>query len=132
MNPVANSRSYTAGGYYRYTVQGGDPGNTNDYRGGVLDSNWRFFDDLYIDSSLARVVLADDSVYNNATIVEPQIPQTWTDTGITVEVNTGAFPNGTAYVFVFDSLGVPNATGYSVTVADAAPKQVTTTVHKIK
>jgi hypothetical protein len=79
-------------------------------------TNWRYFDDVYIDTTLSRVVLADTPVLSNATIVENQIPTAWGASSITAKVNLGKFTQGqTAYLFVVDSSGTTNAAGLAVT-----------------
>lgn len=75
-------------------------------------TNWRYFADAYLDLSLQRVVLANSATLANATIIENQIPSAWSDGSITATVNLGKFAQGeTAYVFVIDASGTPNATG---------------------
>ena len=82
--------------------------------------NWRYFADAYLDTTLARVVLANNPTLANATIVENQIPSSWSNTSITATVNLGRFTTGqTAYLFVVDSTGTPNATGLTVTAGGA-------------
>ena len=84
-------------------------------------TNWRYYDDIYLDLSLSRVVLADKAVLNQATIVENQIPSAWSNGSITATVNLGKFSQGqTAYLFVVDASGTPSATGYSVTAGGTA------------
>jgi hypothetical protein len=79
-------------------------------------SNWRYYDDAYLDTTLSRVVLADQPVLSQATIIENQIPSAWSDGSITATVNLGQFtPGQTAYLFVVDSSGTPSATGFAVT-----------------
>ncbi len=72
---------------------------------GRLDPNaWRYFDDMYVDTTHARVVMANNSDYESATIVEPQIPSAWSDTEITFTVNLGMLSEtGTRCLFVFDA-----------------------------
>ena len=78
--------------------------------------NWRYFDDAYVDTTLSRVVLADKPVLSQATIIENQIPSSWSDGSITATVNLGKFAQGqTAYLFVVDSSGTPNVAGRAVT-----------------
>jgi hypothetical protein len=101
--------SFSIGGYYRY----------ND--GSSHDDAFRFFDDVYVDNSLSRVMLANNGTYASATIIEPQPVVEWATGEITVTVNQGALPNGTAYLFVFDSDNDANATGYPVTLSDTTP-----------
>jgi len=84
-------------------------------------SNWRYYDDAYVDTTLSRVVLADKPVLSRATIIENQIPSAWSDGSITATVNLGQFTQGrTAYLFVVDSSGMPSATGFAVTAGGTA------------
>jgi hypothetical protein len=84
-------------------------------------SNWRYYDDIYVDLGLARVVLANNTVLSRATIIENQIPTSWSDGSITATVNLGQFTQGqTAYLFVVDATGTPNATGAAVTAGGTA------------
>ena len=84
-------------------------------------TNWRYYDDVYIDTTLQRVVLADNAVLANASIVELQIPVAWSDGSITATVNLGKFGSGqAAYLFVVDASGNPSATGYKLTAGGTA------------
>jgi hypothetical protein len=79
-------------------------------------NNWRYYDDVYVDTTLSRVVLADKPALSQATIIENQIPSSWSDSSITATVNLGQFTRGqTAYLFVVDSSGTPSAKGLAVT-----------------
>jgi hypothetical protein len=99
-----NTRSEAIGGYQRMTDS----------------NNWRYFADVYLDYTPARVVLANNSVLGQATIIEPQIPSAWTASSISVSVNLGKFASGqTAYLFVFDSTGTASAAGFPITVGGA-------------
>ena len=78
-------------------------------------SNWRYYDDVYLDTTLARVVLANAPVLSQASIIELQIPSAWSDGSITATVNLGQFTQGqTAYLYVVDASGTPNPTGVAV------------------
>ena len=95
--------------------------------------NWRYFDDVYIDRTPTRAVLANNSSYDSATIVEPQIPSVWADGSVTAKVNLGKLPDsGNAYLFVFDSNNQANSVGYPVTLGsgggDTTPPAVPTGV----
>jgi len=80
-------------------------------------NNWRYFSDVYVDTALARVVLANNQTLSQATIIEPQIPTGWSDSSISFTVNLGKFTAGqTAYLFVVDPSGDSNAVGLPVTV----------------
>jgi hypothetical protein len=83
-------------------------------------SNWRYWDDAYVDTTLSRVVLTDKPVLSQATIIENQIPSAWSDDSITATVNLGQFTQGqTAYLIVVDSSGTPSTTGFAVTAGGA-------------
>lgn len=98
----ATSRSEGIGGYVRCS------GYAN---------NWRYYADVYLDYSRSRVVLANNVDLSKATIVETQIPSSWSNNSVTVTGNLGKLTSGqTAYLFVFDSNGQRNATGFAVTV----------------
>lgn len=84
-------------------------------------SNWRYFDDVYVDTSLSRIVLADKPVLSEATIIENQIPSAWSDNSITATANLGKFVQGqSVYLFVVDSTGTPSASGMAITAGGAA------------
>jgi len=89
-------------------------GYTNAYG---RSTQWRYFDDLYVDYTAQRVILGDSSTWEKCTkLHEIQIPVAWSDTSITVTVNQGVFAKGaTAYLYVFDGTGTPNSKGYPVT-----------------
>jgi hypothetical protein len=96
---AGNRRTVGIGGYVRVHVP----------------QNWRYFADAYMDTTLSRVVLANNSVLAQATIIENQIPSKWSDASITATVNLGRFAHGqSAYLFVVDSTGAPNATGLAI------------------
>jgi hypothetical protein len=78
-------------------------------------SNWRYFDDVYVDTTLSRIVLADKPVLSAATIIENQIPSAWSDNSLTATVNLGKFTQGQpVYLFVVDSTGTPSAAGLAL------------------
>ena len=107
------------GGYWRYTSDDGH------------DDAWKYFDDIYIDNTLSRVMLGNSSNYSNCTIIEPQIPSAWVSNRITCTVNLGKLADSeTAYVFVFDADNNHNPVGYPVTIGgggggDAPPNPPT-------
>lgn len=107
-------RSLTIGGFARNTSDMGPGTGHNDM--------YRYFDDLYVDTTWSRVILANSANYDNATIIEPQIPSAWSDGSITVKVNAGRLGDGgTAYLFVFDDDNRRNPEGYAVTVGNGEP-----------
>lgn len=80
-------------------------------------SNWVYYADVYLDYTLARVILTNNPILSKATVIEPQIPSTWNSNSINVSVNLGRLSaNQTAYLFVIDSSGTPNTNGFPITV----------------
>ena len=108
-NTKNNTRSFSLGGWYctnTNLVESNKRGHQN---------NFRYFDDIYVDNTFSRVVLANNATYENATIVEPQLPSAWNSTSITFTANLGKLPdNGRAYLFVFDSSNRRNQVGFCV------------------
>ncbi len=97
-----NNRTVGIGGY---AVPFGEP------------NNWRYFEDIYLDTSLARVMLGNAPSLAESTIREMQIPTAWSDGSVTFTVNLGQFTSGeTAYLYVFNASGVANTVGYPVTI----------------
>jgi len=89
-------------------------------------NNWRYYADVYLDTTLSRIVLANNADLSQATIIENQIPSSWSESSITATVNLGQFQAGqTAYLFVVDSTGTPNASGLPVSVDGAATAAAT-------
>jgi hypothetical protein len=75
-------------------------------------ANWRYFSDVYLDYTRARVVLANSATLASATIIEPQIPATWTDGAITFAANLGKL-SGSAWLHVINADGRAS-TGFPV------------------
>lgn len=95
------------GGYWRE--------NLCNNQADLNDDAVRYFDDIYVDTTLSRVVLANQPSYSSATIIEPQIPSAWSNTSISVDVNLGRLQDsGGAYLFVFDSGNLRNSIGFPV------------------
>jgi hypothetical protein len=96
-------------------------------------NNWRYFADVYLDYSLARVVIANNANLSSATIIETQVPTNWSSSSITFNVNLGKFKQGDrAYVHVVDSTGARSSTGLAMTVgggAEARPSAPHVTVN---
>lgn len=95
---------------YNGTTASGSLGLRNEGIGGFVrcagySNNWRYFADVYLDNSLARVVLANNVNLSNANIIEPQVPSSWSDNSVKVNINRGRLGNlGTGtYLFVFDA-----------------------------
>jgi len=80
-------------------------------------NNRMWVDDVYVDTTWARVFLANGPTYSGATKITMQIPTAWSDGTISVQANTTDFPSGsTAYLYVIDKDGNVNQNGFPVTV----------------
>jgi len=77
-----------------------------------------WMDDIYLDNTLARVVIGNASTYASSTHREMQIPTDWGTTEITITVNQGSFSNGTAYLYVIDEDGDANSSGEAITFGE--------------
>jgi hypothetical protein len=87
-------------------------------------NNWRYFADVYLDHSLARVVLTNNASLAASTIIEPQVATSWSSGSITFNVNLGKFKQGDrAYVHVVDSSGARSTTGLAVTAGGGGAKR---------
>lgn len=73
-----------------------------------------YADDFYFDKTQARVELGNASTYDTSTIREIQPASSWSTGQITTTINKGALPYGTAYVYIIDSNGSVNNTGYPI------------------
>ena len=121
---LRNNASWSAGTFnfdYLWKL-GWDSGGTSP----LSMTTWT--DDIYIDSSFARVMLCNEASYAQSTHCEMQVPSAWSNTEISATVNPGTFAaDSTAYLYVVDSTGAVNTLGYAVEigasggVADTAP-----------
>ena len=65
-----------------------------------------YIDNIYLDTSWARVELTNNSNYEAATQREIQVPTAWSDGQITFTVNQGTFTSGApVYLFIHDPSG---------------------------
>ena len=80
-------------------------------------------DDHYVQvGTQARVELCDASTWSARTECDIQEPTAWSDTSITLTVNSGGFSTSeTAYVYVVNDSGEVNSSGYPVTIGTSAP-----------
>lgn len=107
----------------------------------TFPDNYRYWaDDVYLDTTWARVMIGNASTWLSSTVKEPLIPSAWSNTSITASVNTGTFlPGQQVYLYVIDSNGEANSIGYPLeiglsnpsppTVPNSAPAPQGLTVH---
>lgn len=72
-----------------------------------------YMDDIYADSSQARVEICDNAVWSSRTHCEIQLASSWNDSQIQFDVNRGTFPDGQAYLFVINESGIASS-GYPI------------------
>lgn len=76
-----------------------------------------YVSELYTDHTQARVEIGNASTFAACTHREIQIPTAWATDEITVSCNVGSFTSGaSAWVYVFDSNGDVNSTGYQIEI----------------
>ena len=110
-------------------------GSFNDFRFGYTWANMEtgagtftnYWDDAYMDNSLARVVVGNASDYNACTVYEMQSIVSWSNTVIVTTPNAGILTSGWAYVF--DKYGNRSA-GHPVAFAPSTAPVVTLQVDK--
>jgi len=84
-----------------------------------------WMDDIYVDSSFARVMLGNAPTYAASTRFEMQIPTSWADGSISLRANQGAIASGTdVYLYVIDSGGAVSngGSGVKLTFGTAGPQ----------
>ena len=83
-----------------------------------------YMDNIYIDETLARVMICPQPKWSARTNCEIQIPSTWSDTSITATVNQGSIDGlNRAYLYVVDTNGRVNKEGYPLKVKSQQPGQ---------
>ena len=71
---------------------------------------YTYWDNVYVDTTRARVEVGDASTYSNARHREIQVPVTWSDDSISVRLNRGSFAGISGlFLFVIDSAGNASA-----------------------
>ena len=77
-----------------------------------------YLDDIFVQKGTqARVEIGDSPDWSACTHREIQVPSAWSDGSIKITVNQGSFQAGdTAYLFVVDSDGNVNSTGFPIVI----------------
>jgi len=90
---------------------------------GPSASAYAYFDDVYLDNTLSRVMLGNANTYDDCTIREPQIPSAWSTSSITATVNLGGLASsGSAWLYVVDSTGeVSSGEEITINAGESAP-----------
>lgn len=81
---------------------------------------WTFWDDVYLDTTPARIELGNAATYGACTHREIQIPSAWSDSQVSLTMNTGTFDGGqTAWLYVVNANNVVSP-GFQVTLGGTA------------
>lgn len=65
-----------------------------------------YYDDIYLDDTLARVEIGNSATWNECTIREIQVPIAWSNSSISFELNAGRLNSSAQqYIFIVDSQG---------------------------
>ena len=83
---------------------------------GLTDTGTIDIDEIYIDSTRARVEVCNAPTLAASTRCELQLPTAWSDSSITVTLKQGYLPAGIAYVYVMNAAGGVNAAGHPITL----------------
>lgn len=77
---------------------------------GTTDDNLFYMDDVYYDTSFARVEIGDSSTFSACTHREIQIPTAWANGSVSITANLGSFASASGkFLFVTDSAGHTSA-----------------------
>jgi hypothetical protein len=107
INTVHGLRTRTSSGSFWNTIWIGHYfGHDSDTNCAAYGDAHTYWDDVYLDTTLAHVEISDVAVYDSSRHREIQIPTSWSNTSITVTLNRGSFASFTGlYLFVIDSAG---------------------------
>jgi hypothetical protein len=104
---------YSSGSFLKFLI----PGNIE-----IATSPHVWHDDVYIATGAnaqARVEIGNAATYNNCTNLTILVPTSWSASSIAATVYQGSFADSAgAYLYVTDSAGAVNSTGYSVTFGE--------------
>lgn len=75
----------------------------------------RFWDEIYVDTTQARIEIGDAPIWDDCIHKEIQTPSAWSSTSITARVNLGSFQAGKQlYLYVVDAEGNVNSKGFPI------------------
>jgi len=117
------TRSTSAPAYMKrnYVVHG-VPANKSRWNPNWTNNNRVWVDDVYVDTTWARVILCNSENYSGCTKLAPQIPSAWSAQSITITVNQGPIQDlANAYLYVIDANGNVNPFGFPIPT-DPAPE----------
>lgn len=81
-----------------------------------------YWDDAYVDNTLAHIEIGNAPTYAACTHREIQIPVTWATGSIVATINIGSFsPTDKIYLYVVDASGLVNVNGFVLGAVDVIP-----------
>jgi hypothetical protein len=76
-----------------------------------------YVDNVYLDTSWARVEIGNAGTYAQSTVREVQVPSRWSDGSVEIAANLGRFAAGQkVYLYVFDANNQSVVNGFELTV----------------
>lgn len=119
LNVVTRGAAYSGQHLDSFIIPG-----MHDEQGGAVFFDY-YVDDVYVDTTPARVEICNTSTWSARTHCEIQIPSAWTSSSITVSTNLTGFVNGsTVYVYVLDPTNIANTNGYSKIIGETQSVQL--------
>jgi hypothetical protein len=80
---------------------------------------YMYLDDMYIDSTQARIEICNTNTWAARTHCEIQPATAWSASSIIIKVNRGSFgPSDAGFLYIVDSTGVVNINGYAIKFDD--------------
>jgi hypothetical protein len=103
----------------KYSTAFGRNESIGGYSRNMGANNWRYFNDIYLDYAISRLMICAGSSWSNRGTCEIQIPSAWSDNTITASVNQATFANGaSAFLYVIDAGDTANTIGFPITIGE--------------
>jgi hypothetical protein len=98
-----------------------------DYNQSTANIGTGYFSDIYLDNTMAMIVLGDAARWSDVRHYEMQIPEDWRPDSIQVAGNLGSFTQSDpVWLYVIDASGNVNATGLAVEADHDTPPPLDT------
>jgi hypothetical protein len=115
VNQVNNFRTRTSSTTWSTIWLGHFLAHESDTQCGTYGDAYTYWDDVYMDTTQARVEIGNASTYATSLHREIQIPSTWSSSSINVKLNKGSFSSfDNLYLYVTDTSGRVNSSGFQI------------------
>jgi hypothetical protein len=92
----------------------------------TFGDGYTYWENVYVDTTQARVEIGNSDTYDTSTHREIQIPSKWSDSSISVTLNQGSFNSlDSLYLYVIDENGSVNSHGYPLYIDSTSPSPPT-------